>query len=282
MRRNTATNDKSNNSMTTTSSTTEFDDQTNTTNSMKSYKASAFPTMETIDIQQMKQKLLNMKEEMKNLTNLTNYYRRLYYAESELMIMDIEYVLKSKQQYNFNDIELQLQEILEECTLISKQLKLQYSNKLTSTKGQHLLYYILYKIDELIRSIAVFLFFLFSGFCLTLPCILLCIRSIDTYLVSKGYLSPFYQISNLMKSFIAHVILRIAGIELITENLQYEYFGKECSIICFSHSSTIDAFVISLAIPVRHYTLVSHAPSSSIIDLLTLSCSSSRRRRSFS
>lgn len=281
MRRNTAasSNEKS---MTTSSSspsnnntTTEFDDQktsllfSSSSSKMKpTYNPNVFPTFETLNLQAMKQKILDMKEEMKNLTNLTNYYRRIYYAESELMIMDIEYLLKLKTNYNFNDIELQLQEILEECTLISKQLKLQYSNKLTNNNGhkRNILLYLLYKLDELSRSIAVFIFFIFSGLCLTLPCILLCIRSFDTWLVRNNLISPFHQISNTVKAFISHMILRISGIELNIEGFQSDYFGKDCSIICFSHSSTIDAFVITLAIPVRHYTLVSFPQWSFVFD----------------
>lgn len=282
MRRNTAasSNEKS---MTTSSSspsnnntTTEFDDQktsllfsSSSSAKMKpTYNPNVFPTFETLNLQAMKQKILDMKEEMKNLTNLTNYYRRIYYAESELMIMDIEYLLKLKTNYNFNDIELQLQEILEECTLISKQLKLQYSNKLTNNNGhkRNILLYLLYKLDELSRSIAVFIFFIFSGLCLTLPCILLCIRSFDTWLVRNNLISPFHQISNTVKAFISHMILRISGIELNIEGFQSDYFGKDCSIICFSHSSTIDAFVITLAIPVRHYTLVSFPQWSFVFD----------------
>ena len=67
------------------------------------------------------------------------------------------------------------------------------------------------------------MFFMFSCFFLTLHCVLLCVRSIDSYLVSTGLLSPFYQISDRIKAFIAQVILRLAGVDLTIEYLK-EYF----------------------------------------------------------
>jgi hypothetical protein len=217
--------------------------------------ASPIPlTYENLDIKTIRTKIDSMKEEMKNLANLTNYYRRIYYAESELMIMDIERSFKIKENYNLSEKDTQLKECLEELTFISKELKLLFSNK--HLNKRKLFSYILYKIEEILRAIAVVIAFFFSGLLLTLPCIIFCARSFDTYLVRSGFVSPFYQISNHIKTFIAVVILRVAGVDLITEGLDYGHYGKECSIVCFSHSSTIDAFVISNTIPVRHYTLV--------------------------
>jgi hypothetical protein len=213
-----------------------------------------FPTVEDFDVVSLRAKIDSMKEEMQNLANLTNYYRRYYYAESELVIMDLERIFKEKENTHLTEKENQLKECYEDLMFISKQLKLLYAKH--STK-KSVVSHILYRIDEIHRAFAVLLAFIFHGLLITLPCIILCARSVDVFLIKLGISNPFFQISNFCKTMIAILVVRCGGLEVITENLNYNDFGKECSVIQFSHSSTIDAFVISYAIPVRHYTLVS-------------------------
>jgi hypothetical protein len=211
------------------------------------------PSAEDFDPVILRAKIDDVKLKLEE-KHLPNYNRRFHYAESELIIMDLERVFKDKENYHLNEKEMKLKDCLEDLLIISKQLKLLYAPHYYQ---KSFLNYIFYKIDEVHRSIAVFLSFIFFGLFITLPSILLCLRSIDILLIKMGFTNAFYQMSNSLKTLTARFIIRCAGVEILTENLDYSHFGKDCSLITFSHSSTIDAFVISVAIPVRHYTLVS-------------------------
>ena len=113
------------------------------------------------------------------------------------------------------------------------------------------------KLDEISRLVGVWLcLVIFAVFFSPLGLIL---RPIDLALVSMRLLHPTFQMSLLLKRFMGHVILCTAGVSLVTEGLSGDinsFFTTNCCILCcFSHASTLDAFIIAAVIPVRSYIL---------------------------
>jgi 1-acyl-sn-glycerol-3-phosphate acyltransferase len=39
-----------------------------------------------------------------------------------------------------------------------------------------------------------------------------------------------------------------------------ELFGKQSALVCFTHASSLDAFILAAAVPVKHFSLVSGGP----------------------
>lgn len=180
----------------------------------------------------------------RTMSERSNAERRNIYARAQLLIMDFEDSSKSE------NLSPEVQEKIQALENISKNCKLVMIRK--KRAGLLLLWD---NVTGFIRTFAVVLFLILSGVVVALPCVML--RPVEYYLLKWGVMSPFNRLAVLTKHFIATSILYMAGVEVITEGLQKDKLGKECVILCFSHSSTLDAFILGQTVPVFHRSLVS-------------------------
>lgn len=106
------------------------------------------------------------------------------------------------------------------------------------------------RLDEATRLVGVCLcLVLFSIVCSPLGLLL---RPLDFVLVSARVLPPHLQASLLLKRGMGYVLLWAAGVVLVEEGLEggSEAFFEShaCVLCCFSHASTLDAFIIAGAL----------------------------------
>ncbi len=181
------------------------------------------------------------------LDKLNNYERRVLHADCELLCLDIEDFLKNNSDENEN---AKAQDFVEILTTIAVSAKLKFNNRKIGVWLS-----IADSLDEIIRTVATYSFLALSAAFLALPCVLF--RPVDFILVKYGIVGSKHQISNICKCFIGTMIIKLAGIQLVVEGLDGAMFGELCSLVCFSHASTMDAFILSAVVPVRHYSLVS-------------------------
>lgn len=187
---------------------------------------------------------------------VTNSERLAVFAECELLGVAVD-----RQKVKYND-DARLKNLKDDISQISSSLALRYVSRPVS----HVMK-ILHKIDEVSRLLAVWLALMLASVFLAIPCILL--TAVDFILVRCGIISVYMQISVQCKLFIAHTILRLSGIYVVIEGLQQESFGKACAMACFSHASSMDAFLLASAIPVTALTVVSFFQSIQCITLPT-------------
>jgi uncharacterized membrane protein len=187
------------------------------------------------NIPKMKKKRNDLEADIKsNISKIiSNHSRRLYYARSELLKFEIGNLIKDSESDSFID------ESLVFLNGVSEEMKLSYVSRPCSS----ILFFILDKIDELIRFLGVWSCIVVSAVFLAIPCIL--IKPLDYFLLYRGIITPFQQISVNAKRFIAGSIILLSGISLVTEDMDLAYFGSSCVLTCFSHSSTMDAFILS-------------------------------------
>lgn len=102
-------------------------------------------------------------------------------------------------------------------------------------------------IDEVIRIAAVWMFLVDSALLLAIPTVVL-----DT-------LHPRQRLTIYAKQFVGHMCLILSAVDLTITGISNESFESGVSLLCFSHASTMDAFILSAAVPVRHYSLVSNS-----------------------
>lgn len=175
----------------------------------------------------------------------TNPEKVIVYSDCELLIMDIE-----EQIAKDNTEKKELQALKDELSSLSGSINLSYIKRKKSLPMK-----ILDKIDEVLRLIAVWLILAISSVFMAIPCIVL--SPIDFVLVHLGIISVYNQIAVQVKLFLARLILKCSGIHVVINGLKRDSFGKECVLACFSHSSSMDAFLLTGAIPVTALTVVS-------------------------
>jgi 1-acyl-sn-glycerol-3-phosphate acyltransferase len=175
-----------------------------------------------------------------NNPNIDNCAKRYLYSDASLLQMDIEEdIIKSNNNENNK-------ELLNHLTNLIDNMNLDFVKRDE--------YWLISKIDEIIRlSGAISCLFTF-GILFAIPTILF--KPIDIFLVDKNILSPSHQISIFAKQFIAYFCLVLSGINVIIEGKEhYSGLGYLCHMLCFSHTSTLDAFVLAQAFPVRSITM---------------------------
>jgi hypothetical protein len=177
-------------------------------------------------------------------TSCNNNKRKLY-ADCELLILKIGKYLKEVSRED--DECVNLKRVVEELSNFSSNIPLEFVQR-------NNLWGVFSKVEEIFRLVTVWLFIIISSVVIALPAIF--VTHLDYFLVRMNVIKPHYQLSMLCKRFIAYGCIKLYGIEMITENYNPEIFGKDCCIVCYSHASTLDAFLFSTAIPVRHYSLV--------------------------
>ena len=173
---------------------------------------------------------------------LSNREKRYFYACSELLKIKFDDLRKIHEDFQLID------ENIADLKKISDQLNLSFVSH-----GGSFLTVLFEKIDEFLRFTGVWTCIIVGAVFLAVPSII--IKQLDYYLLYRGIISPFQQFSVLAKRFMNYSVLALSGISLVVDGMDMDFFGKSCVITCFSHSSTMDAFILSYVIPTRHYTI---------------------------
>lgn len=173
---------------------------------------------------------------------LSNREKRYFYACSELLKIKFELLRKVYEDSHLID------EKITDLKEISDDLNLSFVSH-----GGSMLTIVFEKIDEFLRFTGVWTCIIVGAVFLAVPSII--IKQLDYYLLYRGIINPFQQFSVLAKRFMNYSVLALSGISLVVDGMDLDYFGKSCVITCFSHSSTMDAFILSYVIPTRHYTI---------------------------
>lgn len=171
-----------------------------------------------------------------------NAERRRIYAEAALLKIEIELGHVNLLLYNKEKLLKQLSDIQDKLNL----------KQVTPASS------VVSLIDSLIRITAVWQCLFTFPFTLLVPSLVL--MPFEKILFFIFGISSKYHTSNIFKHFIANYILVVSGVNAIVsyETSEEETF-RDASIVCFSHSSTIDAFLISYAISPKTYALVRKA-----------------------
>ena len=184
-----------------------------------------------------------------------NHMIRVLFADIELLILELETAAETitaanaQQQAQILHIALQIEASRKSLQLLSDGLKLGYAVREMSIIGK-----IVDKIDELLRLIGVWSFLATSAVLFSIPA--LALKSVDYALVKLGILPLQWQITTCMKWFINMSIMTLSGINLVVEGLDPKHFKDDVAIACFSHASTMDAFILSGTLPSQQITMV--------------------------
>lgn len=185
-----------------------------------------------------------LEEAEKEIESKNNAERRNLYARCQLLIMDLE-------EAQTLPSTIAKQDVIDKMLVLSDKSKLGFSE----SKKRSWLVFFFNCLHEVIRGVATIGFMIISSTFVALPCVFF--RPLDQLLVRLRVISPFYQLAVLSKRIISSAFLIISGVECVTEGGDLEIFGKECGLVCFTHSSTMDAFVLTACVPVFSYNLVS-------------------------
>ena len=200
-----------------------------------------------LTVKKMAVSISDLRKEISRAGSLTNRERRVFYARSELLKIRIEDLNKSSDKEDKKE-DVSLDNDISELQEISDSLKLSFV-----THGGSLITTLFEKIDELLRFVGVWTCIIVGAVFLAVPSII--IKQLDYILLYRGIISPFQQFSVLAKRFMNYSVLALSGISLVVDGMDLKYFGSSCVITCFSHSSTMDAFILSYVIPTRHFTI---------------------------
>lgn len=81
------------------------------------------------------------------------------------------------------------------------------------------------------------------------------LKKIESVLIKKGIMSPKHQVTLLIRKLIGHGCLVLGGMSLVAHDSTEEGFKSECPLVCFSHGSAMDTFILGAVIPVHSFTL---------------------------
>lgn len=181
--------------------------------------------------------------------DLSNHERRMLFCDIEQTLLTLEeYVLccDPKSKDSISSLKSEFHTLLINFTNLKRAHRSNYSGSLRVMEG----------IDVLLRFLSIWLFVVVSAIFFAFPCILL--RPLDYVLIKTRCISPKHQISNFCKCFIATTFLKLFGTHLEVDNSAVQHmFGEESALICFTHASSLDAFILAASIPVKHFSLVS-------------------------
>lgn len=108
---------------------------------------------------------------------------------------------------------------------------------------------ILYLLHDMIRLGVVILILFTAGIIVSLPMLIL--RVSDGILSSFNFKNtPYKYISVATKVFICNLILLSSGVVLKIDGLEPTSFSGKRTLACFTHGSTIDAFVLGAILPI--------------------------------
>jgi 1-acyl-sn-glycerol-3-phosphate acyltransferase len=173
---------------------------------------------------------------------LSNKQKRVFYARNEILKIRFEDLKNENTSTPVTEVDIS------NVTALSNELNLSYVRY-----GGSILIVLIEKVDELLRFVGVWSCIIIGAVFLAIPSII--IKQLDYFLLYRGIISPFNQFSVLAKRFLNYAVLALSGISLVVDGMDLNYFGSSCVLTCFSHSSTMDAFILSFVIPTRQYTV---------------------------
>ena len=175
--------------------------------------------------------------------NELNRRKRAAYGMVELLRMNLE----SDEANNINQSE-EGQELLEEMKRFASDLNLGYVERDNNWWNI---------VDEMIRCIAIWLTLVTYGITLALPCI--CLLPLESLLISMHIIHSRNALSTLIRKLVAHTAIAVSGITLTIEGLDDDLFTEDRStVLCFAHTSTMDAFIVGATVPVRMNAIAKH------------------------
>jgi 1-acyl-sn-glycerol-3-phosphate acyltransferase len=172
-----------------------------------------------------------------------NHEKIVLFAEADLLKMDLE---DSTSEVS----NTEMSPMIETLKRITESIKLGYAQR----PKMNIFFTLVDKVDQFARLLSVWCFLATSGILLSIPCIFF--KNLDYVLVKLGLMPNHYQISTFFKAFINRGILVLSGVHLVVEGLNPEYFKNDVALACFSHASTMDAFILSGTLPVQQITMV--------------------------
>lgn len=185
------------------------------------------------------------KSTLQNTQSPNNRVKRQLHAKLEMLKLDIE-------EYNEKLSARKLKPDNKVADLVEDIVKLQKLLSLTQIRYRRTALSLL---DEIVRLLAIWMMLVTGAVFLVIPC-LLCMPLeglIATYILR---LKSRYHIAAYIKVFISDYVLTVAGISTwIRYEVDQKETFKERSIVCFTHGSTIDAFLITASIKTNNYTL---------------------------
>jgi hypothetical protein len=190
------------------------------------------------DVKEISFQISSLNQTIEGKSIISNQEKRKFHAETDKIK---QYILETgnevlKTQY------------------LDKIQNLETKLKISCVKQKRTLVYML---DEILRFCAVWACLVTSTFVLVFPCII--ITPFESIIFNVMGWNKKYQSANYCKILISNAVLLVAGITTdISYETSYEETFAKSSIVCFSHGSTIDAFLVSSAIKVKNYTLVSY------------------------
>lgn len=182
----------------------------------------------------------------KSEVGISNSMKRELYSDIEILRLNIldhmDYIVE-KDSSSLQSIS-EMKCLLEEMDSLICSLSLNYVQR---TKHWYDV------LDVWLRLAAVWLCLITFASTVSLP--LIALKNIDSLAISVGIPLPRYQVTTIVKQFIAQMVMRVSGISLSVEGLERSQLGQTPSIVFFSHASSMDAFILAATIPVRHFTL---------------------------
>jgi len=175
---------------------------------------------------------------------LDNVFRRIIYSEVELLRLDIEEWQQSEKGYKEDRFVNEVEDAFVRIDKLSIQLNLVPIGRRASRTV------LLTSIELFIRILGVSSTFVIIGGFLSLP--LLVLRALDMYFE----VDPFSYSSEFLKRCFAYTFLFQSGLVCITEGLDNSsMFRTSCALMCFSHASNIDGFLVAGTCPIRQIAL---------------------------
>ncbi len=175
--------------------------------------------------------------------NELNRRKRAAYSMVELLRMNLE----SDEAKNINQSE-EGQELLEEMKKFASDLNLGYVERKNNWWNI---------VDEITRCIAIWLTLVTYGITLALPWI--CLLPLESMLISMHVINSRNALSTIFRKLVANTAIAVSGITLIVEGLDDDLFAEDRStVLCFAHTSTMDAFIVAAAVPVRMNAIAKH------------------------
>ena len=170
-----------------------------------------------------------------NFINRSNAIKRKYFSAVELLRMDLE----EEPDGTKTDLWQEMRD-----WAVSETLYLTYIDR-------HHWYD---KLDELSRAAVVWSCLIAFAMIVALPIIL--IRPFEDVLIALGWIEARWSLSNIIKYLVSQWLLLMSGIRLKVTGVTEETFTLERPILVpFTHSSTMDAFIIAAAIPPRFFAM---------------------------
>lgn len=165
----------------------------------------------------------------------TNHDRRVLFADIELLKIRLESAKKGSDEERAAQIA--------ELDQLAKKLKLKKVN-----------HYWYDSVDRMVCGVAGWIWLLNATILFSVPTLM--IKPIDDFLVRKRIIDSHSQISEQIEKFIANVMLLISGTDLQVVGSDSKIFaGSKCPLVCFSHGSALDTFVMGAVVPLRQNTL---------------------------